>query len=855
MKNYFGNYLGMVINNNDPEYRGRIQVFIPHIMPTLYENWNEPGENIQINCVGDNMAQGLTEKVVSKLKLILPWAEAASPIVGQGVAGSVWTDSAGSTAANNGAGSTAANNGAGSTAANNGAGSTAANNGAGSTAANNDAGSTAANNGANQNTFDQTPTAQPAGSLPPGDKCDMPKQHSGVLYTDLKPGFVQRLNGLYREGTALGYKIGCQSAYRSTKDQQRLYARDLARHGGKPSGYVGTPGFSSHEFGIAVDLHVQGNGVSITHFSGEAERAGLNKDTPEWHTLLAKYGLHASLHPRQSPKPGHPESWHVEPIEMPKANAGVEARRKAQPIVASKMSTTSNKIGETTSSSQMPAMANPLKYKDPPATELLAAASATTGASPSTATQNSSSSADLLAAVAATPGASPSTATQSVSSSPSTPTQSSSSDTSASANQLAKDRTSKFRHEINDPRILDRIEYLFFVQESSGNVDSASLIFETAVNRAYFRDWTLQKILFSKYYAHDATSTKRHGSKTLEIVRRVIFNGQNLTNLATDNGSNERGNHLAGKRVRAGCTGSWFDLKAGKKITDNSLILKLLDLEDGSKEFLYRSDAGIYTMDHGKKATIYAKTHNIVPSTPSTFNANTPLPEDLAKARSSPLTGNETGALPSPSTVNNVDNHGPTIVKNTNDTAKGMFAFPGVGAMVWVFFREGNPLFPVYFAASYSSGEWKSAYSAGGISPTGDNQGNVGPRAANSMKLHPNAGGGLEFSHVKDATDPSGAHDKAVAMIYGDDGSNMVFTKGYHQLYTRHDRRDQVDGHMFSIVHGSEERWIDNDSNTNVRGNVFIKVGKIDSESMEAMKELSDFSTHLNNTLMLNKTT
>lgn len=814
MKNYFGNYLGMVINNNDPEYRGRIQVFIPHIMPTLYKNWNQDGENIQINCVGDNMPQGLTEKIVTKLKLILPWAEAASPIVGQGVAGNMWNDGTGSTAA-----AAAGNN---------------LNPSAGSPAAGNDtnqsAGPTAADNNANQNTFDQTPTAQPVGSLPPGDKCELPLG-GGANARDLKPVFVQRLNGLYREATSLGYTVRMVSGYRSTEKQKVLYAADIAKYGGKPSGYVARPGGSSHEFGIAVDLTVTGNGVSITQISGKAEEAGMNKDTPEWRALLAKYGLHQPLHPKNSPRPSRPESWHIEPIEMPKAGGD---RSGSQQRVANLLSTSSSKIGETTSSSQFPAMGNPIKHKDPPATEFLGPVAPKTGLIPTTASQSISS----------TP----------TGPSPTTTSESSSQPTSDS--QLAKDRTNYFRPELNDPELLDRLEYLFFKQENdTKRVECGAIIFETLVNRAYFKNKTLKQTAFSKYYANNATSTVPHTKLTTEMVRRVIFNGQNDTNLATDNASNEKGNPVAGNRVRAGCTGSWFDLATGQKITDSSKVLALTDLFTGSKEFLYRADAGKYITDAGKNAGVYAKKYNITPTSPSSFNANTPLPEDLAKARSSPLTGKETGTLPETNTVNTVDNHGPTIVKNTNDAAKGMFAFPGVGAMVWIFFREGNPLFPVYFAASYSSGEWKSAYSATGVSAMGDNQGNVGPRSANSMKLHPNAGGGLEFSHVKDATDPSGAHDKAVAMIYGDDGSNMVFTKGYHQIYTRHDRRDQVDGHLFSIVHGSEERWIDNDSSTNVRGNVLIKVGKIDSESMEAMKELTDFSMHLNNTLMLNKTT
>lgn len=87
MKHHYGNYLGICINNNDPEYRGRVQVFVPHIMPALYEGWNELGEDIKLECVGNNLPNGLSSKVVEKLTKILPWAEAAMPVVGNSVAG------------------------------------------------------------------------------------------------------------------------------------------------------------------------------------------------------------------------------------------------------------------------------------------------------------------------------------------------------------------------------------------------------------------------------------------------------------------------------------------------------------------------------------------------------------------------------------------------------------------------------------------------------------------------------------------------------------------------------------------------------------------------------------------------
>jgi hypothetical protein len=87
MKKYYGNYLGICINNQDPEFRGRVQIFIPHIMPALYEGWNQKGEDITIECVGNNLPNGLNSGIIEKLTKMLPWAEGAMPIIGTSVGG------------------------------------------------------------------------------------------------------------------------------------------------------------------------------------------------------------------------------------------------------------------------------------------------------------------------------------------------------------------------------------------------------------------------------------------------------------------------------------------------------------------------------------------------------------------------------------------------------------------------------------------------------------------------------------------------------------------------------------------------------------------------------------------------
>lgn len=91
MKTYYGNYLGLVVEDRDPQQRGRVKVFIPHIMPTLYESWNKEGKDISFNVTGvvpdGGTPGGLDKDIIVKLQTILPWAECAAPIFGSAPSG------------------------------------------------------------------------------------------------------------------------------------------------------------------------------------------------------------------------------------------------------------------------------------------------------------------------------------------------------------------------------------------------------------------------------------------------------------------------------------------------------------------------------------------------------------------------------------------------------------------------------------------------------------------------------------------------------------------------------------------------------------------------------------------------
>lgn len=87
MNSVLGNHLGLVVNNQDPEGRRRLQIFIPHLSNTVYKSWNETLTDVKFKTFDDKLFTGeLKETILSTL----PWAEAAVPIWGGGTGAPVY---------------------------------------------------------------------------------------------------------------------------------------------------------------------------------------------------------------------------------------------------------------------------------------------------------------------------------------------------------------------------------------------------------------------------------------------------------------------------------------------------------------------------------------------------------------------------------------------------------------------------------------------------------------------------------------------------------------------------------------------------------------------------------------------
>jgi len=83
---YYGNYLGIVIQNNDPLKQGRVKVFVPHISPSVYNKWNEVVRDKKFKFIGRNNFSDLTD-ILEDLKKILPWAHLSVPLAGESSSG------------------------------------------------------------------------------------------------------------------------------------------------------------------------------------------------------------------------------------------------------------------------------------------------------------------------------------------------------------------------------------------------------------------------------------------------------------------------------------------------------------------------------------------------------------------------------------------------------------------------------------------------------------------------------------------------------------------------------------------------------------------------------------------------
>lgn len=187
-------------------------------------------------------------------------------------------------------------------------------------------------------------------------------------------------------------------------------------------------------------------------------------------------------------------------------------------------------------------------------------------------------------------------------------------------------------------------------------------------------------------------------------------------------------------------------------------------------------------------------------------------------------------------TTNNV----PSTYDTTN-VAKGVFSVPEVGALLWCFFREGNPMFPVYFAASYRSSEWSSIHKS--ASPGfGNDPELMGDSAVNKTTMLPNKGGGLI------AVEGAGMHEISLVSYAG---SHIKFNENHTMLYSADEYHSHADGNIFDVGLSNRETHTKGICNTVIDGDCYIKVGNVtDSNVHKTIDEIEKLIGEINDEML-----
>ena len=94
MNQYFHQYTGIVVQNDDPEKMGRVKVFVPEVNMTLYKGWNDDRDTDKtFTTLGGNVGDTITPEILQRLKVALPWGRIKHPIFGMGTSITYHNDS------------------------------------------------------------------------------------------------------------------------------------------------------------------------------------------------------------------------------------------------------------------------------------------------------------------------------------------------------------------------------------------------------------------------------------------------------------------------------------------------------------------------------------------------------------------------------------------------------------------------------------------------------------------------------------------------------------------------------------------------------------------------------------------
>ena len=735
MKEYYGNYLGICINSQDPESRGRVQIFIPHIMPALYEGWNESGEDITIECVGNNLPNGLSSDIINKLVQMLPWAEAASPVIGSSVAGA-YNPSTGN--------------------------------------------------------FNQTSTPEGTISSFPGTSLDNASGLDYIFNSEARRdanGNVQVYNLPSGDGGGAYEVAGINQKYHP---QEAAALKGLVEQGkykeaeARAKNYIGT--YTNSAAKLAANPGVD---YALRDAAFNRGQGGAN-----W---MAKYA--AGIEPNLKMNDSARQQILAAQQRDPQGYLGRlrEATERYETDV----------VGVR--SQFIKGLTNRWDDRYQNSLSLL---------------NNSKISLNDPASIPTTP---PAQAHPFSEPEPQVfvgrePTQSALTDVNASA-PVSVGGNNNYENYFNSAAFKDalraRKNHGAFQDENGnwksgkgttlcaagamitvGTITGSNSIKTEPMGSATALARSSSNVLTN---AADSQGNKLYGKQTFPSN----YTPQNGDVVAMAGGKKGYGHAIAY------LNGKWYAHKAG----DHPPEVYLKGGKYNSPALYRLTDAGIAAAD----AEGVADGSKILPATPSgafdesVINGIDPLPSGIVK--------NPTSSI--------------TTDMDMTGVPQGMFAYPAPGALLWVFFREGDPLFPVYFAASYGATEWQNAQKASSPPLYGPQAGQQSEFNNQSM-FRPNNAGAIVFTDS--AT--SEKNNRTVRVAHANGGYFEMHPTGTTH-YSPNEHMQQVAGTNYNYCLNREE-WTQGTDNRVTIGNQWVVIGNPSQANFETIEALTEKVKQIN---------
>lgn len=731
MKHYYGNHLGICINNVDPENRGRVQIFIPNIMPALYEGWNELGEDIKLECVGDNLPNGLSSEIVAKLTQILPWAEAATPVIGNSVAGTYNPETG---------------------------------------------------------NFNQTSTPEAAATT--FDLNSNPRDFSLNLSGTQKNAansFVNNFNSNKDKYSAVSANLRQQGINMSPEQVAALHWREAS---------------GSFTKSIANGQRL-GTNIRKDGRLGQGSGADAFSNTTNWvqnATEVLAYKVNEKKNFTNTTDFSKQGSFY----KFAEAYNGLGYQKRGQPSPYVYAGTSGYQKGKFVADGKY----NP-NYVDQQLgvaamTQLLGQGSGFDINNPASAPEGS--------------GLQPSR----------NPFY-----TSQEPYQVQREPTEAAVTQVNAPTPVG----------GKGNL-------QTALSKASAS--TGVKFVRGKYPGMCAKATRSLANVTLGV-------GGHFGPIGPIGGSAKDtiGKNYWEKEYRDPVTGKKGSLY--ERISTNNYVPQEGDIgittggKHGHAKIVvggqFRSDR----IDDGPAHLNGSSTAAVYRLTPlgQELYARTGLGDATALGQpvsDMPNTGDDgTGIATDDASSQLVRNPTETqaTALDTTGMAQGMFGIPGPGAMLWVFFREGDPMFPVYFAASYGASEWQSAYQASSPPAYGPQENNSNS-ISNQSVYRPNNAGAITFTGAVNTEKDS----RAVRLAHAN-GGYLEFHPHGSVHYSPNEHLQHVGGTDYKYCLNKED-WVQGNSNNVVIGNQWVVIGNPSQANIETIEKLTQKVKEVNAEMMRN---